>query len=261
MIYTYFCKKGGVGKTTVLGEHADYLASKGKKILIISTDDQNSIFEMFGKAGEVFAREDNFIEHILTNNISIDDALIPLRKNIDGIKTLNTDMLSKKLTLERPFEKQFIDLIHKLDERYDYVFVDVTPSSNRTSELLFELCSQVILIVELNKLGVSGFYNTLQYFVDCGIDLKKIHYILPNGFSKMKSVPAVALDEIIKICKENVPDAKVLEPMPEKTSIQTLQQKGVVVYDKDVKSLNSYQRAQKKILMDIFTQLFSSIEL
>ena len=128
---------------------------------------------MFGKSGEVFSREDNFIEHILTDKISINDALIPLRKNIDAIKTLNKDMLSKKLTLERPFEKQFIELIHKLDEKYDYVLVDVTPSSNRTSELLFELCNQIILIVELNKLGVSGFYNTIQYSVDCGIDLKK----------------------------------------------------------------------------------------
>jgi len=148
------------------------------------------------KSGFVFIRVS---KDILESVREIDDALIPLRKNIDAIKILNTDMLSKKLTLEGPFEKQFIDLIHKLDEKYDYVFVDVTPSISRTSELLSELCNQIILIVELNKFDASGFYSTLQYFVDCGIDFKNIHYVLPNSFSKMKSVPAVALDEIAKI--------------------------------------------------------------
>jgi len=44
MILTYYSKKGGVGKTTVLGEHANYLESLGKKVLIISVDDQNSVF-------------------------------------------------------------------------------------------------------------------------------------------------------------------------------------------------------------------------
>lgn len=260
MIITYFCKKGGVGKTTVLGENADYLASLGKKVLIVSIDDQNSVFEMFGKSKEVFDREDNYIEHILTNAINIDDALIKIRENIDGIKTLNIDMISKKLTLERTFEKQFVTLINELSKRYEYVFVDLPPSSNRTSEVLFELCQQIILIVELNKLGVNGFYNTLQYFTDCGIDLDKIKYVLPNGFSKMKSVPAVALEEIENISSQNLKHATVLKPIPEKANIQTLQQKGVVVFDTDVSILNYYQKTQKKMLAEVFSELFETIK-
>jgi len=260
MIITYFCKKGGVGKTTILGENADYLASLGKKVLIISIDDQNSIFEMFGKSKEVFDKDDNYIEHILTQSITIEDALIKMRSNIDGLKTLNIDMLSKKLTLERQFERQFVSLIQELDEKYDFVFVDLPPSSNRTSEVVLDLCKHIFLIVELNKLGVNGFYNTLQYFVDAGIDLKKIQYVLPNGFSKMKSVPTVALEEIIEITNNNLTNAVVLEPVPEKANIQTLQQKGIVVFDEDVKALNSYQRGQKKFLMEVFKKLFDSIK-
>ncbi|VEU79931.1 ParA family protein [Haploplasma axanthum] len=261
MLITYFCKKGGVGKTTILGEHADYLASLGKKVLIVSIDDQNSIFEMFGKSSEVFNREDNYIEHLLTESISIDEALIEMRPNIDGIKTLNIDMLSKKLTLERAFEKQFVNLIEEFKSRYDYVFVDLPPSSNRTSEIILELCNHIILIVELNKLGVNGFYNTLQYFVDSGIELDKIRYVLPNGFSKMKSVPSVALEEIVTITKDNLQNAIVLKPIPEKSNIQTLQQKGIVIFDEDVTSLNYYQKNQKKLLIEVFTELFKSIKL
>ena len=47
-IVSTFCKKGGVGKSTFIGFMAHYYASKGRKVLIISTDDQNSIFKIFG---------------------------------------------------------------------------------------------------------------------------------------------------------------------------------------------------------------------
>lgn len=261
MIITYYCKKGGVGKTTLLGEHVDFLANQGHKILMISIDDQNSIFDMFGKYSEVFNREDNYIEHLLTGSIDQKDALIPIRDNIDAIKTLNIDMISKKLTLERQFEKKFINLILALEKSYEYVFIDLPPASNRTSEVLFDMCKHIFLIVELNRLGVNGFYNTLQYFTDSDIDLTKIKYIIPNGHSKIKSLPKIALDEMITIMNDNLEDAKLLDPVPEKSMIQTLQHKGVVIFDEDVSKLTYYQKTQKKVLMDIFSALFSPIQL
>ena len=45
-IISTFCKKGGVGKSTFIGFMAHYYATLGKKVLIISTDDQNSIFKI-----------------------------------------------------------------------------------------------------------------------------------------------------------------------------------------------------------------------
>lgn len=261
MIITYYCKKGGVGKTTLLGEHVDFLANQGKKILMISIDDQNSIFDMFGRYSEVFNREDNYIEHLLTETIDKKDAIIPIRKNIDAVKTLNIDMISKKLTLERQFEKQFIKLIKTLEKDYDYVFIDLPPASNRTSEVLFDMCDQIFLIVELNRLGVNGFYNTLQYFTDSDVDLNKIKYIIPNGHSKIKSLPKVALDEMVTIMREHLAHATMLEPVPEKSMIQTLQHKGVVVFDEDISKLSYYQKAQKKVLMEIFTSLFKPVKL
>ena len=41
-------QKGGVGKTTFIGYLAHYYADQGKKVLILSADDQNSIFKIFG---------------------------------------------------------------------------------------------------------------------------------------------------------------------------------------------------------------------
>lgn len=260
MIITYYSKKGGVGKTTVLGEHASYLASLGKKVLLISMDDQNSIFEMFGQSKAVFGREDNYLEFALAGTTKLKDILIPIREKIHAIKTLNIDMISKKLTLERPFEKQFMSTMKELASTYDVVLIDLPPSGNRANEVVFELCDQIILIVELNKLGVNGLLNTIQYFTDVEVSFSKVKYVLPNGYSKTKHAPAVALTELERLVKQSISQAKVLTPFPEKAVIQTLQEKGVSVFDQDITSLSSYERSQKKELMTIFTQLYKSIK-
>jgi chromosome partitioning protein len=261
MMLTYYSKKGGVGKTTVLGEHASYLASLGKKVLFVSIDDQNSVFEIFGQTKAVFGREDNYLEYVLAGTTPLKQALIKIRPTIDGIKTLNTDMISKKLTLERPFEKQFVSLFADLKKAYDYVFIDLPPSSNRANELFFELCDELILIVELNKLGVNGLFNTIQYFTDVDVDFNKIKYVLPNGYSKMKSAPTIALEELEALVKNNLKKAKVLLPFPEKAIIQTLQEKGVSVFDDRVEALSAYQRSQKRELMITFSDLFKTMKL
>lgn len=259
MTYTYFCKKGGVGKTTITGEHAAYLAHQGKKVLIVSVDDQNSVFEMFGASAKVFERDDNYFEHYVAKLSSLEDTLIPVRENLYIIKTLNTDMLSKKLTLERLFEKQFTETIRELASRFDAVFFDLPPSSNRTSELVLDFVDSVILVVELNKLGVNGLYNTLQYFVDAGLDLSKIRFVLPNGFSKIKSVPSVALEELNALVHEHLEGAQVLPCIPEKASIQSLQSKGVSAFDDDVQALTYYEKQQKALIKETFTALYETV--
>lgn len=259
MIVTYYSKKGGVGKTTVLGEHASYLSSLGKKVLLISMDDQNSIFEMFGQSKAVFGQDDNYLEFALAGTTPIKDVLIKIREKIHAIKTLNIDMISKKLTLERPFEKQYIQLIKELNEKFDYIFIDLPPSSNRANEVVFELCDQIVLIVELNKLGVNGLLNTIQYFTDVDVSFDKVKYVLPNGYSKTKHAPAIALTDLERMVKQSLTKAKVLPPFPEKAVIQTLQEKGVSVFDEDITALSSYERSQKKELMKTFGDLFQSI--
>lgn len=259
MIFTYYSKKGGVGKTTIIGEHASYLAKQGKSVALVSIDDQNSTFEMFGKSELVFGNDTNYIEFFLAGKSDLKNVALELRENLFGFKTLNTDMISKKLTLERTFEKQFIQFFELLKKTYDVVFVDLPPSSNRANEVVFEIVDQLIVIVELNKLGVNGLFNTIQYFTDVELNMNKVKYVLPNGFSKIKSAPRVALEDLNAIVKENLKKAKVLDSFPEKSIILTLQQKGLSVFDPPVKELSPYHKKLKKEAIPIFESLFNSI--
>jgi chromosome partitioning protein len=224
-------------------------------------DDQNSIFEMFGQSKAVFGKDDNYLEFAFAGTTPVKNILIKIRENIHAIKTLNIDMISKKLTLERPFEKQFLQLIKELKSKFDYIFIDLPPSSNRANEVVFELCDQIVLIVELNKLGVNGLLNTIQYFTDVDVSFDKVKYVLPNGYSKTKHAPAIALTELERMVKQSLSKALVLKPFPEKAIIQTLQEKGVSVFDEDIKTLSSYERSQKKELMSTFSELYKTIKL
>ena len=111
-VISTFCKKGGVGKTTFIGFISHYYATQGKKVLIISVDDQNSIFKIFGKEDLIFEQNDNYLEFLLSGMAEMGDVLLEVRPNLYIIKTLNTDKLSMKLTLERTQEKAIKKIIH-----------------------------------------------------------------------------------------------------------------------------------------------------
>jgi hypothetical protein len=49
--------------------------------------------------------------------------------------------------------------------------------------------------------------------------------------------------------------------MPEKTVFQSLQQKGVTLFDEDVSRLTTYEKTQKKTVMDIMSGIFDAIEI
>ena len=100
-IISTYCKKGGVGKTTYLGYLAHYVASQGKKVLIISADDQNSIFKLFG-CGDFVTNQDNmYLEHLLAGQCNPEDIVCEARINMYIIKTLNTGSLSFALQVKR----------------------------------------------------------------------------------------------------------------------------------------------------------------
>ena len=123
-IVSTFCKKGGVGKSTFIGFMAHYYASLGKKVLIISTDDQNSIFKIFGIEDD---GSDNYLEFLLAGRAELGDILIDARENLYMIKSLNTDNMSLKLTLERSQEKVIRKMLQDYSSFFDYIFVDAFP--------------------------------------------------------------------------------------------------------------------------------------
>lgn len=255
-IVSTFCKKGGVGKSTFIGFMAHYYASKGKKVLIISTDDQNSIFKIFGIQDD---GSDNYLEFLLADRADLGDILIEARENLFLIKSLNTDNMSLKLTLERSQEKIIRKMLKDYSTFFDYIFVDFPPSSNRLTEVLLDMSDSIIVVVGLDCLGLDGFFNTIQYFVDKDIDLSSIKYIIPNSYSGNRRAPKISLQKLKVQAADFTPEAIILDPLYEKAIIKNLQAEGISPFDDVV--LDRYDENQKKELKETLIKMLEQIKI
>lgn len=258
-IVSTFCKKGGVGKTTFIGYLAHYYASEGKKVLVLSVDDQNSIFKIYGAEDKIFDINDNYFEFLMAGHAEMGDILIEVRENLYLIKTLNTDKLSMKLTLERNQEKIIKRIMDEYQTFFDYIFIDFPPSSSRLTEVLLDMSDTILIVVGLDSLGLGGFFNTIQFFIDNEISLDNIKYIVPNGYSKNRRAPKVSLEKLLEQSKDFTPHAHVLPALQERSIIKNIQAEGISVFD-DVK-MATYDQNGKDVLKEELLEMFKQIEL
>lgn len=256
-IISTFCKKGGVGKTTFIGYLAHYCAQKGKKVLVLSVDDQNSIFKIYGADDKIFDVNDNYLEFLMAGHAEMGDILIEVRENLFLIKTLNTDKLSMKLTLERNQEKVIKKILQEYQTFFDYIFIDFPPSSSRLTEVLLDLSDEIIIVVGLDSLGLGGFFNTIQFFIDNEISLDGIKYIVPNGYSKNRRAPRVSLEKLQEQAKEFTPHAKVLPALQERSIIKNIQAEGISVFDDA--QMSYYDTNAKEMLKEELEAIFKEI--
>ena len=241
-IISTYCKKGGVGKTTYLGYLAHYVATKGNKVLIISADDQNSIFKLFGCGDFVTDQNNMYLEHLLAGQCNPEDIVCEARINMYIIKTLNTDRLSFTLTVKRQEERKLIDTIKGFRQFFDYIFIDFPPSSSRLSEILLDISDSILLVVGLDTLGLDGYINTIQYFVDTDINLDKIKYVVPTGYHPIKLAPKNWLKELKKQVEKYTPNAEITDPVCDRSVIKNLQAEGVSLFDKHQMSSKFHQK-------------------
>lgn len=259
-IISTFCKKGGVGKTTFIGYLAHYHAMKGETVLLISIDDQNSVFKLFGKDGFIDERADNYFENLLAGQTPREDIICEARDGMYLIKTLNTDTLSLNLTLHRAQEKVLKNIILDFTNYFDHIFIDFPPSSSRVTEILLDISQKILLVVGLDTLGLDGYKNTIQYFVDSDIDLNKISHIIPNGYHPVKKAPKTCLESLKKQAKEFTPSAIITTPMNDMAIIKNLQAEGYSIFDNHDMGNKFHNKNRDRAYKEL-SDLFESIKL
>lgn len=266
-VVSAFCKKGGVGKTTFIGFYAHYLSKQGKKVLVLSADDQNSIFKIFGAEDKIFDQNDPnnvinsfFLEYFLAGYIELGDLIFEVRENLFLIKTMNTGKLSMSLTLERSQEKAIKKMFKEYSSWFDYIFIDFPPSSSRLTEVLLELSDVIMVVVGLDELGFGGFINTIQYFMDIDQNPNTVSYVVPTGFSKTRRAPKNTLAKLTEQAEEIIPNAVVLPAIHERSIVKNLQADGISPYDEDV-VLTPYDKNGRDLLLKELENLFSKISI
>ena len=126
------------------------------------------------------------------------------------------------------------------------------------TEILLDISEKILLVVGLDALGIDGYKNTIQYFVDCDIEIDKISHIIPIGYHPVKITPNKCLKELKKLAENYSPKAIIATPIKDKAVIQNLQAEGVSVFDEHAMKDKFHQKNRDEIKKDLI-EVYNSI--
>lgn len=197
-IITLYNHKGGVSKTTTTFNLASFLADQGKKILMVDADPQCNLTEI--ALAPVIAELDakattarvpdlpgTSILDALNQRIRGDAAFIDLSKvktyevrtnlyllrgSVD-LSTIEDDLAEahvQRMSMRTNLMRTYVaigDFLTRLAEKenYDYVFIDVGPSSGALTRAFFLVCDAFFLPVAPDRFNVQAI-GTLSKIID-----------------------------------------------------------------------------------------------
>lgn len=225
-------QKGGLGKSFITATLGHLLAIVDKKVIILSTDSQNSIYDIFTKEKENNISDKGLIYSILNSRINS----INLRDNLDFIP----------LELGKKFSNKALEnipgFLKILEKKYDYILIDSTPAME-LDEIFVKNADKIIVPAIGDKLAVKGIVNIIKE------NHNKIAAIVFNKYTNTR-VNKSYYREMKEICDRS----GVFMPAPIKclSYISELVEKGETIWEVNSKKVIETQEIFKEILKTIY---------
>lgn len=158
-VISFAAIKGGVGKTTMSFNFGEYLAFKGKKVLLIDLDHQCNlsqtydIYESESTVANIFSGEGEVnILHTTTQNIDI----IPGDMRLDNAEKAVENQTNKNMLLfmwmNDNYEEKGLD-------KYDYVIIDCHPDFSTATKNAIAVSHAVLSPVTPSEHGYNAKFN------------------------------------------------------------------------------------------------------
>lgn len=139
--YLFFTGKGGVGKTSTACATALYLADKGKKVMLVSTDPASNLQDVFDteldNKGVVIDSIPNLVvanfDPIQAANEYKESVIAPYRGKLPDVIIKNMEeQLSGSCTVEIAAFNEFSNHItnKEISKKYDYIIFDTAPTGH-----------------------------------------------------------------------------------------------------------------------------------
>jgi chromosome partitioning protein len=152
-------QRGGIGKTTTALTLARCFADDGKRVLLIDTDPQGSIFITLDIGDSV----KYWLHQFVDDRLSLKEAVTPVRENIDVIASDRRSVRLEGILSSMPAKEMiFSSLLAGAEDRYDAVLFDVAPSISSLQTCAIAYTRNVLCPVGMDHLSIEGVMGSLQ---------------------------------------------------------------------------------------------------
>ena len=163
-IIAFANQKGGVGKTTTCVNMSAYMATLGKKVLMIDLDPQGNATSNLG-----FAKDGkyNSIYQVMSGDAKINDCIYDTKLENLKIIPSNIDLAGIEVELVYMEKREYVikEYFEKIKNSYDYITIDCPPSLGLLTINAFTASDAVIIPVQCEFFaleGLSQLMNTIR---------------------------------------------------------------------------------------------------
>ena len=160
-IVSFSNQKGGVGKTTTCVNMAAYIASTGKKVLLVDIDPQGNATTGLGFSKSTLKKS---VYNVLIDDERVSDNI--LQTELTGLDVLpsNIDLAGAEVELvyKRSREKVLKNALEEVRDKYDYIFIDCPPSLGLLTINALAASDSIIIPIQSEYYALEGLSQLMN---------------------------------------------------------------------------------------------------
>lgn len=218
--------KGGVGKTTVAVNLADYLSRNGKLVVLIDCDRQRNATSILPEVTGPTLRE------VLMGQVPLLDAIQGARPNLYVVPASpNLEEAAKHITTSGPRTLKLLRTAVQALPGVDFVLFDHAPSYSSITDAALLASEEVLIPVEMETFAMEGLLDMIDKLGETMGELEhqvQITGIIPTKINYSKLMTHAYLTSLQSTFAE-----KVMPPIRTDAQISKSQSKHQTIYEYD----------------------------
>ena len=162
-IIAFLNQKGGVGKTTTCVNMAGYLATMGKKVLVLDIDPQGNASSNLGIEKD---SKPKTIYNVIVDDNTVDEVILPTKLENLSIIPSDVDLAGAEIELVQMNNREKVvrNILKKVKDKYDFVCIDCPPSLGLITVNALTACDSVLIPIQCEYFALEGL-SQLMYTI------------------------------------------------------------------------------------------------